>query len=96
MKKREDLAKWKARYENEQVLLVSQLRVWLESIKSDAATQAQRESSYGPQWAKTPKKEKESDVTKRIMVLEAQVREEGRGGSGRQRAQRGGRTLLYL
>ena len=89
MKKREELAGWKNRYETEQILLVTQLREWLESIKSDAATQAQRESSYGPQWTKTPKKEKEPDVTKRIMALEAQVREEGRGGSGRQRAQRG-------
>ena len=56
--KRKELKAWKEEYDSHRKLLVSQLRLWLENIKSSASEQSAREESYGPQWSEARREEK--------------------------------------
>ena len=74
--KRKMLTEWQEKFQSNHYTMVSQLRCWLEEIKTAASKQAAREKSYGPLWSKVPKSGKEAtDLSKRVMAIETRVRE---------------------
>ena len=77
--KRRLLEGWAAKFKANRSTRVAQLRIWLDNIRATAAKQMSRERSYGPQWGKTIRPKEDSDLLKRLMMVETRVRD----GAGR-------------